>query len=50
MSSLIPLLLHQIRGSQQLGPNILESIWKELMDAFVPILREETEYAAMTAW
>jgi len=44
------LLLHQIKGSQQLSPAIHESIWKELMDAFVPIMKDETEYLAITAW
>jgi len=46
----VPLLLHQIKGNQQLEDTILESIWKELMEAFDPIMHVETEYAAITAW
>jgi hypothetical protein len=48
--SLIPLLLHQIKDTQDAGPDFATSVWREMMGSIRPILKDEPEYAATTAW
>jgi hypothetical protein len=48
--SLLPLLLHQIKHSQNVAPDFVASAWGDIMKVFVPIMKEEPEFPATTAW